>query len=262
MTDPDMGSDPTKVMVAGDWHGNVTWADSCLWYANKKGADVVLQVGDFGFWVDGDHTDFYLSTVDAQAAEWGIRVYWLDGNHEDHTRRAEFNSPDRPNTVYLPRGFRWDWWGKRFMAVGGAYSVDRQWRKEGVSWWPEETLTDDEVAYASRYDGTRVDYVFAHDCPTGVNIPGIGADTKGGVRGNWPPEALYQAGIHRNKMRTIWKATSPSLWIHGHYHIAYESWTPETRFVGLGADQDLMTRSVCFLTGCPDGSIEFEPPSV
>lgn len=260
--------DPERVLVCGDWHGNTSWALSCLWYAHRKGAQVIVQVGDFGFWTRGPSANRYLYVVNRDAARLGITVYWLDGNHEDHSRRAEFNSPDRPNTIHLPRGSRWSWWGKRFMAVGGAHSVDKFMRKtEGPNrtWWDEEHLTEEEVAYASRDDGTPVDVVFAHDCPRGVNIPGVGPDTKGGVRGDWPADALYEAEIHRTKCRTIWEATLPQEWIHGHYHIPYVAYLAKkeiaTRFIGLGCDGDLLTKTVTVLTFDPElNLVVVDPP--
>jgi len=226
-----------------------------LWFAHRKGARAIVQVGDFGFWAEGWGTEHYLDSIEKDAREYGIPVYWLDGNHEDHSRKAEFNDPEnRPMTTYLPRGFRWDWWGKRFMAVGGAMSVDKHYRKEGVSWWPEELLTDDEVDYACRDDGIPVDVVFSHDCPRGVNIPGVGPDTKSGVRGSWPADVLYEAEIHRNKVRKIWESVMPGLWVHGHYHIPYVSYLargndgPHTKFIGLGCDGDRMTATVAFVS--------------
>jgi hypothetical protein len=140
------------------------------------------------------------------------------------------------------------------MAVGGAVSVDKRDRQEGISWWPEETLSDEEVGYASRFDGTPVDVVLAHDCPRGVDIPGVGPDNKNAVRGIWPPDALYQADIHRDKMWQVWQHTRPDTWIHGHYHIPYVSYLatgvhePHTKFIGLGSDGDRMTSTVTTLS--------------
>lgn len=241
MFDPD----PARVLVCGDWHGDSHWVDLCCETASRTGADTIVQVGDFGFWVPGDRTDYFLNRVERGAQDYGLTIYWLDGNHEDHSRRGEFNDPvDRPSTIYLPRGTRWTWWGRRFMAVGGAHSVDRRIRKANIDWWDEEHLSDGEVEYASRDDGTPVDVVFAHDCPSGVDIPGIGPDSKHGSANGWPADALYEADIHRNKLRKIWGETRPRLWFHGHYHIPYELEWEGTRFIGLGSNGDVLARTV------------------
>jgi Icc-related predicted phosphoesterase len=237
MLDRDLWvDDPDIVMVAGDWHGSPSWAEACFQHAYSKGVDVIVHAGDFGFWVDNQWTAEYLRRVEQAAQEWNIPILWACGNHEDHSRRHEFNSPDRPMTTYLARGDRWTWWGKRFMALGGAFSVDRFMRTEGVGWWPEEELSNDEIEHASRHDGHQVDVVIAHDCPTGVFIPGIGADAQTQTRGDWPDHMLAGALKHRDKVRRVWEATRPKLWVHGHYHRQYELEYEGTRFVGLDCD--------------------------
>lgn len=238
-------SSPEKVMLAGDWHGSTHWALSALEQALARGADTVIQVGDFGWWVEGDFTREYLGSLQRFVHDTGLDFYWLDGNHEDHSR--EFTDERYPDLTYLPRGYRWSWWDKTWMSVGGAVSVDKAWRKEGVSWWPNEILTEEEVYYASRPPG--VDIVLAHDCPKGVDIPGIGPNTKqrpGEMR--WPVDALARAEAHREKMRHIWKATRPTLWVHGHYHRRYEAWLRETRFIGLDCDGSQGWANIMFLT--------------
>ncbi|MDT5079368.1 MAG: hypothetical protein QOJ80_4005 [Mycobacterium sp.] len=43
----------------------------------------------------------------------GIRLFWLDGNHEDHTRWADWlDTASHPRVQYLPRGHRWTWWDR------------------------------------------------------------------------------------------------------------------------------------------------------
>jgi predicted phosphodiesterase len=234
-----MEPDPTNLMLAGDWHGNLQWAEQVIRYAARHDVDTILQLGDFGYWVDDARTELYLSIIDAMLDEAGIRLFWLDGNHEDHTRTVEWQDPTRyPNVTYLGRGFRWQWWGKTWMSVGGAMSVDKRYRAEGVSWWPEEELTDADVAYAGR-DG-RVDVIVSHDCPRGVDIPGVGPDTKGGTRGNWPPDILAEAQQHRDKLATICRATAPDWLFHGHYHIPYASNFAATSVIGLADDRAMM----------------------
>lgn len=44
----------------------------------------------------------------------------------------------RPHVLHLMRGEVFDIGGLTVLAMGGAASNDRQYRKEGMSWWPEE----------------------------------------------------------------------------------------------------------------------------
>ena len=43
---------PQRIMVAGDWHGNETYALEALKHAHEAGAEVIIHVGDFGAWRD------------------------------------------------------------------------------------------------------------------------------------------------------------------------------------------------------------------
>lgn len=246
-----MAPDPRVLMLAGDWHGNELWAQRVIRHAADVGADTLLQLGDFGYWTDDPETDGYLATIHGELDAAGIRLFWLDGNHEDHTRQTEWlDSSIHPNIRYLPRGFRWTWWDRTWMSVGGAMSVDRQYRVERLSWWPGEELADADVDYAKR-DGD-VDVIVCHDCPRGVDIPGVGPDTKGGVRGNWPPDILLAAQQHRDKLADICRTTRPARLFHGHYHIPYTatfSYDAATTVVaGLADDDSAMADHTLVLT--------------
>lgn len=63
-----------------------------------------------------------------------------------------------------------EWAGVRFLGLGGAFSVDRNARKVGRSFWFEETITDEEVELACENGKDGVDVMLAHDVFTGVDI--------------------------------------------------------------------------------------------
>lgn len=242
-----MEPDPTVLMLAGDWHGNKTWAERVIGHAAGHDVDTIVQLGDFGYWLDDYRTEDYLGAIDSMLTMADIRLFWLDGNHEDHSRVAEWSNETRHAKVrYLPRGFRWQWWDRTWMSVGGAMSVDKRFRVEGESWWPAEELTDSDVDHAAR-EG-EVDVILSHDCPRGVDIPGVGPDTKGGVRGDWPADILAEAQAHRDKLATICRATAPGWLFHGHYHIRHDGKLDETRVVGLADDRSEMGEHVLMLT--------------
>lgn len=52
--------------------------------------------------------------------------------------------------------------------MGGAASHDKQWRREGKTWWPEEMPSESEMEYCrASLDrvGWKVDYVVTHEAP-------------------------------------------------------------------------------------------------
>ena len=69
--------------------------------------------------------------------------------------------------------------------LGGAYSVDKDWRIEGESWWPDEQPSEKVKAYCEvrlAEADWKVDYVFSHTCPykytpTEAFLPGLDRST-------------------------------------------------------------------------------------
>ena len=143
------------------------------------------------------------------------------------------------------------------MALGGAHSVDRLARTPGVDWWPEESLT---VGQVHRACGPGiVDVIVAHDCPSGVAIPGIvELGGKGNRKQKWNPEMFPESELiasenHRKLVKQVVDTVEPLAFFHGHYHRAYEAWYEfehgETMFVrGLDRDGSTMGRNIHFLT--------------
>lgn len=230
---------PERVLLAGDWHGNLAWAQGVIEHAGTRGIPVIVHLGDFGFWVPGYLTDQFLTGVEQACADAGVTLLWVDGNHEDHGSLNRI--PLDPDTgvrvisehvIHLPRGFRWTWFGKTWMALGGAHSVDRQDRIPGRSWWPEEHLSDDEVRRAIA--GGPVDVIVAHDAPDRVSVPGL-------IPGRFPLREVAIGDRHREKVGEVVDATRPAVLFHGHYHVRYEARRslPEqgsTAIIGLADD--------------------------
>lgn len=241
--------EPSRIMLAGDWHGNTLWAIQCIRHAHEQGCDVIVHLGDFGWWIDCIDTHKFLRHVQKTLTECGITLYWVDGNHEFHpgidewvdaTGGSPWSDKRYPNIVHLPRGFRWEWWGQTWLALGGAHSVDRHLRTEGRSWWSREHISEDEIARA--ISGGGVDVMVTHDCPTGVAIPGILDDPQlDSLNSGWPVDQLRAAVAHRKKLRRVCDEVRPQFLFHGHYHrryvgvLRYPDGTT-TKVVGLAED--------------------------
>jgi len=212
------GTAPERIAFAGDWHANTAWARSAIRYAADAGADIIVQLGDFGY----DYPASYVEGVDTALREADLQLWFVDGNHEafpillrypvlGHGRRR---LTDR--IWHLPRGHRWSWAGVSFLALGGAHSVDRTWREPGTSWWREEALTEEDITVATA--GGPADVLVSHDCPSGVEIPGL--DDTAHL---WPPAELVAAADHRDRLRTVVDAVRPGQIWHGHYHRRYDA---------------------------------------
>lgn len=119
----------------------------------------------------------------------------------------------RPHITYAPRGARWTWRGIRFLAAGGAVSVDREWREPGETWWEEEAITEADVLRSIA--GGPADVVVSHDSPAGVDA--MGPETCG------DKDADPASWRNREQLRRIVDAVPPRLLVHGHYHHPKES---------------------------------------
>lgn len=241
-------SEVRRVAVAGDWHGNYNYVPRALNYAYKQGAEVVVHVGDFGYWREPDG---YLDMVERFCQTHNMIVMFVDGNHENHDLLNSVPIDEdgvrriRDHLWHLPRGFRWEWGLITFLALGGAVSVDAHLRTPGIDWWDREALSIQDAYKA--VEGGIVDVIFSHDCPSGVGIPGIDESAS-----RFPDYLLHEAQEHRNLLRKVVDETKP-LWLyHGHYHCRYstvligDGYT--TEIVGLDKDFSPFENNMIILT--------------
>lgn len=226
-----MRTDVRRVLFAGDWHGDLSWAATCVGLADMSNVDAIVQLGDFGVW-PGRSGKVFLDGLNTALADARLTCYFIDGNHEDFPQLREYPIGSdgtrvvRPYIRHLPRGFRWWWSGMSFLALGGATSLDRAERVEWVNWWRDEEITVADV-YAS-LSGGHTDVMLTHDCPAGVDIPGLST--------HWPRAALRRANQHRAVLADVVKAVNPERLVHGHFHVGYNSTFRNTQVIGLASN--------------------------
>ncbi len=75
-----------RALLVGDLHANTGAAFEVLDHAAEIGADLVLQVGDYGWWPRADWGRKCIRKVDRRLALRGLDLWWVDGNHEDFDR--------------------------------------------------------------------------------------------------------------------------------------------------------------------------------
>lgn len=215
-------TDPGRLLLAGDWHGDAAWARRVIRSApvGADGRRRIIQLGDFGVW-PGRTGVRYLDAVAEALAQADAVCLFLDGNHEDFAQlahcpiRRDGLRGVRPRLFHLPRGTRWTWHGLRFLALGGATSLDRPWRTPGVDWWPDEELTSADLDRA--ISGGGCDVMLTHDAPTGVDVPGLPPVS------TWEPTEVERAARHRDLLRKVVDAVQPRWLFHGHFHSRYDA---------------------------------------
>ena len=84
----------------------------------------------------------------------GATVLFIDGNHENFERlknlKSEYLFDNEVGKVndrifHLKRGRPYHINGKSIFTFGGATSIDRMYRNQGIDWWAEEVPSKDEV---------------------------------------------------------------------------------------------------------------------
>lgn len=212
--------EPDRVLLAGDWHGSLAQAKAVVRRAHEEMIRVVLQLGDFGIW---PRDSAFLNGLNELLEELDMLVFFVDGNHEDFDQLYEYPLQEdgtrlvRSRIFHLPRGLRWEWYGVRFAALGGAHSVDRDMRTEGQSWWPQEWVNDEELELFRA--GGPADVVLMHDSPWGA--PNVITDSplsQHNAMRYFGKHNIDLATEHRRRLATAIDPTDPAQIFHGHYH--------------------------------------------
>lgn len=204
---------PETIAVIGDCHGNEDrpgWIEAVVRELAAEGIKRFIQAGDFGFWPHFDRGLAFLASVSTVLTELDCTLVFVDGNHENHdvlqplvSQAGEYGLVEiAPNLYWAPRGTTWEWEGVKFLAVGGAPSIDADARIEGVSWWRGETLRYIDIERC--FDAGEVDVIISHDCPAEVQIPYLS---------HWAP-----GDRHRETISEIVRSARPHWLFHGHYH--------------------------------------------
>lgn len=223
-----------RILLVGDSHGSATWWQSSVSPAAVAArADLIVQLGDFGYWPSATR---FLDAVSGSH----VPVWFLDGNHEHFPSlwggREEAKERSLPvevarNITYLPRGTRFSLEGISFAVLGGARSIDRTLRTPGESWFAEEAISEDDLIRTT--SGPCVDVLLSHDAPSSAPVPLMDDEF---LPAAWLSERPACAE-HRRLLETALCHLQPGLVAHGHYHVRYDatcarSWG-DTRFVGL-----------------------------
>ena len=168
----------SSIYLTGDTHANVrrllTIDDS-----EMTKDDIVIVLGDFGvIWEkDSQMTDTVLEWLSKK----NFTLSFLDGNHENFPEIARLEKETYWNggkigllpygIIHLLRGEIYNINGRIIGVCGGANSIDLWHRTEGISWWREEEITDNDIdnfmAAANKYNN-KIDMMLSHDAPASM----------------------------------------------------------------------------------------------
>lgn len=159
---------------------------------------------------------------------WGTDARDIDAGHVDRDHDGFIVSPLFTNIRLIPRTHIWTWSGVTYGSLGGACSIDKDFRTMGYDWWPEEVPTAEQVA---TLENEKVDVFISHDGP-------ITAVNKLYESNRAPLPASLQKWLDTSStaVEQARAYTSPSLLIHGHHHVRYSVQVENTTVHGLSAN--------------------------
>ncbi|GAG28122.1 unnamed protein product [marine sediment metagenome] len=161
-------------------------------------------MGDFGF----DYK--VLSEVNSQHHK------IIAGNHDNYNNIKENNYPH-----FLGDFGRAILNGVDFFFIRGAYSVDKAYRQEHISWWKDEELTYGESHKCfDSYLENKPSIVISHDCPT--------------VMCERFKYSAYVSSNTQYLLQELFNAHEPDRWYFGHHHRNITEKIGKTTFTGLG----------------------------
>ncbi len=164
------------ICITGDLHGDINRFSETFIpnEASLTENDYLIICGDFGFiFANDDEENEWLDVLEKKP----YNILWVDGNHENFDVINKYpveiwNGGKvhriRRNILHLMRGQIFIIEDKTFFTMGGAYSIDKYMRKEGISWWPQEIPNEEEYKEATRtllMYKNKIDYIITHTAP-------------------------------------------------------------------------------------------------
>jgi hypothetical protein len=200
----DYCEDAYDIRLVGDIHGNFGSYKRII-----GDAENVVQVGDYGMgFVPNEVTD--------------IRYRFIRGNHDNPAVCRE-----QPN--YIEDGTVEYVGDETIMYIGGAASIDRAYRTEGVSWWPDEECSYSEfLHFFDEYMRVKPTIMITHECPEEVSnvLCRVNNMTK-----------LPDKSLTRRAFQNMWENHKPKLWCFGHWHSSFDMSLLDTRFICLNVNE-------------------------
>jgi Icc-related predicted phosphoesterase len=183
----------------GDVHGRMKEYTTVT-----SGCDSSVQVGDFG----AGFVPLPILSVNHR---------FIRGNHDN---------PEicRQSPNWIADGTCETINNNRLLFIGGAWSVDRRFRTEGVDWWPDEEcswqILDQCIDSAQSH---KPNVIVTHDCPYSL---------LGDLFG--PHATRYMGNRTSQALDAVFDTHKPELWIFGHHHVDIQKNISGTEFVCLG----------------------------
>lgn len=212
--------------ITGDTHGDFSRIEKFCRENDTMKEDVMIILGDAGI-------NYWLNNTDRQLkndlTDLDITLFCVHGNHEARPWEAAdydevmwnnglvYREEQYPNILFAKDGEIYDFHGKKVMAIGGVYSVDKYYRLNHKMPWFDTEQPDEWIkSYVEQQlekVGWFIDIILSHTVPievepTWVFIPGVNQEVVDKSTEKW--------------LQEIYDNLEFSEWYAGHYHVESE----------------------------------------
>ncbi len=206
-------------IISGDTHGTLDLGKIVKFFDEHEGEyhddDYLIICGDVGACGFSGSDEM---TARNTFRDLPVTTLFVDGNHENFEQLNSYGVDIwnggkvhfiESRLIHLMRGQVFEIDGKRLFTFGGAYSIDKYSRVEGIDWFPEEipNRKEYEEGWQNLEEvGFRVDYILTHTGPREVVAAmGYGEMSDGEVE-------------LRRYLQRVADNTDFTAWYFGHFH--------------------------------------------
>lgn len=187
------------IKIIGDVHGKT--GDYKRLVRSMPPDQRSIQIGDMGVGFQG-----------VRIHEMSMNHRWFRGNH-DAPAKCRAHKNYLGDWGYLPED--------KLFWIAGAFSIDRAWRVEGISWWPDEELSVEELGRVyDYYVETKPKYVISHEAPSKAAARMLMDLTIGGDPGYFSAKLDCCHSRTAQAMQAMLDVHQPDEWVFGHYHVS------------------------------------------
>ena len=209
------------VYFTGDIHGSPFKLQVFCRYMELTEKDTIVILGDVGANYYGGKRD---KQFKEQIAKLAPTIFCIHGNHEQRPanipsyKAKEWNDgpvwyeEEYPNLLFARDGNIYVIDGVRYLVIGGAFSVDKNYRlSRGYGWWAEEQPSEEiKARVGRRVANSGLDVILSHTCPF-----------------KYEPREAFLPGIDQSEvdssteewLDTIEESVDYKAWFCGHWHI-------------------------------------------
>lgn len=209
------------VYFTGDIHGSPFKLQVFSRYMELTEKDTIVILGDVGANYYGGKRD---KQFKEQIAKLAPTIFCIHGNHEQRPanipsyKAKEWNDgpvwyeEEYPNLLFARDGNIYVIDGVRYLVIGGAFSVDKNYRlSRGYGWWADEQPSEEiKARVGRRVANSGLDVILSHTCPF-----------------KYEPREAFLPGIDQSEvdssteewLDTIEESVDYKAWFCGHWHI-------------------------------------------